>query len=216
MTPEDAMINLSQFWKIKIVFSEPVKLACVNHWIDNGNGSKSYITSKVSQVHIIPRIFKNTLSILGYCITKRGRSGYILPFSKIVSFEPIITGKKNNTFANYEEFKARFDLQFISEAKIQDLWVKPSAQTGEQYTRANFRPLSPIGRQTLEDFQRMFKGLGGPSYSTGRHQSKKRDITISYTEGQQLVHYSSEYPDCGNGSYGILANKSCWLHLEDD
>ena len=216
LDPVDVMIRLVKFWKIKIFFSEPVRLAIVRHWVDNGDGSKSYHTSKTTQVHIIPRIFKNAAGIVGYGTNSRANKGYELEVSKIVSFEPVASIKRNDHFASYEEFKARFDLQFISEAKIQDLWAKPSAQTGEQYTRADFRPLSPTGRQALEYFLRGFKGLDGPSYSTGRHKSKKRDITISFDEGRELVHYSSEYPGCGNGSYGILANKSCWLHLEDD
>jgi len=64
-----------------------------------------------------------------------------------------------------------------------------------------------------------FEQSSGRKTLTQCHQTNHRlgrDITIEHTLGQGKVYYSSEYQGCGNGRYGLLANKNEFLWLEDD
>lgn len=216
-TPEDIMVELSRYWKLKVTFSEPVTLQTIRHWVCNEDNTKSYITHKTNTIHIIHRVFKSKIGSIGYAVKHNNNRGYIFnSFDKIVSFEPIITTKRKDTFDSYEEFEKRFDLKFITKNEIQKLWNSTSAQHGGKYNRSDFRPLSKAGRQVMKMFLQKYVGLDGPSADSGRICFTRRDITISFSKDREFVYYSSEYPGCGNGSYGIVANEHCWLHLEDD
>lgn len=52
--------------------------------------------------------------------------------------------------------------------------------------------------------------------STSTNINFGRDIHISHQTNLDWVYYASEYVGCGNGRYGLIANKHEFLHLEDD
>jgi hypothetical protein len=63
-------------------------------------------------------------------------------------------------------------------------------------------------------FDRSERKILTQDYQTHHHTG--RDIEISHTLGHQYVYYASEFQGCGNGRYGLVANKNEFLHLEDD
>jgi len=209
--------------KIRVWFSCPVQVRLNRYH------------SKMVAVHDFMGFFKGQTYGLCYPVKKHGRVGYPMGdlTSKIIKWEPVLG---QDEFRNYDQFKAKFDLKFITESEIQKLWDGKSGQHGGKYRLSDFRRLGPKGQYVLKAFLDDFKGLGkvGPAYRdtpTGgnykvvsAHYSSPsrcgstfgRDITISCNSCSSHVYYSSEYPGCGNGRYGLLVNKKEFLWLEDD
>jgi hypothetical protein len=156
-----------------------------------------------------------------YVPTRSGRHGYYFPLSKVVRYEPLINSFKEDRFSTYEDFKKKFDRFFITEDEIQKLWNQKSCQHGKQYCPSDFHRLGPRGREVLVRFMRRFKGIEADinseiyeTYTTLHHFG--RDVKISHGTNLPYVYYSSEFQGCGNGRYGLLANKNEFLWLEDD
>jgi len=218
----------------------------MGRWTTDAQGirHRKYISgTKVVTEYVFKKIFTPSQGYgygsLYYVLRKNGRKGYHMPpMDKIERFEPVIDEEKTpKTFSSYEAFRDKFDLKFISEDQIKKLYTETSAQTGERYTPSDFRRIGPVGHQTLRTFLESFEGVDATEPGGGyvkrsslnnqfyhvleaRHISNGgnlgRDITISHRFGQDMVYYASEYPGCGNGRYGILANKNEYLWMEDD
>jgi len=217
---DDHLLWLSKHFPIRVWFREPVSLVIQRR-------RKEGIIS-----HTFRGFFKYGNSLC-YKVRKTGRTGYHFPDTeKIERYEPVI--EKGDEFSSFEEFKKKFDKRFITEAEITNLWNHKSSQHGEQYNRNDFRQLSRTGLNLVKRFMRFFKGVhegGGPGYQKSSHGdytvlsefhrsygsgNSGRDITIEHSSNQPYVHYSSEYPGCGNGRYGLLISEKEYLWLEDD
>jgi hypothetical protein len=206
-------------------------------------GAWQYVNSNEGNVHVFSGFFLHGGSLC-YKVKAGGRRGYHFPALDLVErYEPVVDGlvDKTQAFATYEQFRKKFDLLFISDAEILRLWNGTSSQTGNKYTPADFHKIGPVGRKVLEDFMRRFNGVNNTDtasyrevvtpdhtgkqppttmyYLSAGHESYRhsgRDIQISHRLGLGYVHYSSEYAGCGNGRYGLVANRSEFLWLEDD
>jgi hypothetical protein len=185
--------------------------------------------------HVFARFWVNGLinsssSGLCYQTTRscRARYGWRLPLEKIIRYEPVIT--KPDTFEDYADFRNRFNSFFISSAYIQQLWDENSPH-GRKYVRSDFHKMGPRGRGVLKEFLQSFRGIGrgggagylgqsaGASYTVLSRYYRScspsgRDITITHCSNNEFVSYASE--GCGNGRYGIVANMSEFLWIEDD
>lgn len=210
--------DLGRHWRIKVWFSEPVDLIRKPSWKHDEADPKARVrTSRVikTDCHVFTRMFY-TEGKLCYSLNGNARSGYVLSEAhKIISYEPLPNPSKTFTF---EQFKKKFDPAFITEDMIQDLWNSKSAQHGGQYGRDDFHKIGKAGRDALHMFLNRYQGLNGDSCS-GRHYARShtgRDISVSFDKGRPAVSYASEYMNCGNGRYGLLANKHEFLWLEDD
>ena len=228
-TLHENLLELSRYWKIRMWFKKPtsIVLNCHRH-------------SEPKLQHVFHKFGKTEQGSLIYMPRKsRVRFGFF--FSEVadnVDRYEVVFPKPANEFT-FEKFKAKFDMRFVTEAKLQELWNGKSGQTGCQYARSDFRRIGREGKWVLERFLKRFTNVAGTdtthylcSYregceknyrlydchnSRGRQSSRfGRDIKIEHLLGNGLVWYSSEFPGCGNGSYGMLVNEKVWLHLEDD
>lgn len=245
------LLELGKFWKIKVWFNKPTEVHTIKHWViskqksewQEGNPevsvsvSRSCHRSKTATEHVFSRFFasKNGVSSttqLCYLPTRKGRTGYLFPsLDTVIKYEPVIeTPREDREFDSYEQFKARFDLFFITEGEIQRLWNGKSSQHGGKYRPSDFHRIGPKGKQALSNFLRFFKGINSTDHTGYRTVEDRqylqekyrsyhqfgRDISIEHNAKNEFIFYSSEYHNCGNGRYGLLANKKCFLWLEDD
>jgi hypothetical protein len=238
---ESILLALGHFWKIRVWFDQPVTIHLKPHWVKNkAEGSQTIVSAKITDNYTFSYLLMTTK---GLCYRTARNYGYVFEWlDRIVKYEPVVERDKETVdqFKSFDEFKRRFDPQFISEEKIQELWDNPSSQTGQRYRRSDFHHIGREGQQVMGRFLHFFKGVGtgvdAPGYFKSNYKNADgseyfvlsehytsngrgrfgRDITISHQTNQQIVHYSSEYPGCGNGRYGLVANKTTFLHLEDD
>jgi hypothetical protein len=222
-----------RYWKIKMWFKKPtsVVLNCRRH-------------SEPKLQHIFHKFGRTEHGSLIY-MPRKSRVRFGFYFSEVAGYEDgnvdrydVIFPKPANEFT-FEKFKAKFDMRFVTEARLQELWSGKSGQTGCQYARSDFRHIGREGKWVLERFLKRFTNVASTDTthylcsdregceknyrlyefhtSSGRQSSRfGRDIKIEHLLGNSLVWYSSEFPGCGNGSYGMLVNEKTWLHLEDD
>ena len=242
---KDILHLLSRYWKVKIWFSKPVSIEIHRRWITQGIteedkerniiSRKACIHSKTSDLQVFNKFFMHG-DTLCYATSKQGRHGYYFEwFDSIIKYEPVIEEDHVvlNRFDSYEQFKRKFDPLFITEAEIQKLWNGKSCQHGGQYKPSDFHGIGPVGKKVMADFLRHFKGIdkGGdiPGYLRSPHgdyyrleaehctyRHTGRDIRISHQTNVSYVYYSSEFQNCGNGRYGLVANRYTFLWLEDD
>jgi hypothetical protein len=219
------LLELSWYWKVRVWFSSPVEVQITKR------------RTKTTDVHIFPRFFRSTNGAFCYMVSRGHRSGYhFWGLDKmIVKYEPVFEQQFDDQFKSYEQFKRKFDLHFITEAEVQSLWNGTSGQHGGKYRKSDFRRIGSHGKRCLDNFLRFFKGIsnGGdlPGYrletdgqyfilrehvSAWGNKHFSRDITISHQTNIDYVYYASEFHGCGNGRYGLLANKNEFLWLEDD
>jgi hypothetical protein len=226
------LVELSESWKIRVWFANPVEIRT----------GRRYGQTKYKQEHVFARFFISSRDQLCYALSRSHRTGYHLGdrINKIVKYEPVLDtydgGAGSDHFTSYEQFKKKFDLFFITEAEVRKLWDGTSAQHGGKYLKSDFRRLGRQGKWVMEQFLRFFKGIsnGGniPGYcletdgkyfytradytSMSNRQYFGRDIHMTHQTNLDWVYYASEFPGCGNGRYGLIANKHEFLHLEDD
>ena len=220
LDPEWIIKTLGRVFPLQITFSEPVPLVV----------NRRYVTKTE---HVFAN-FGTASSGYGLIyVPRRGaRRGYhfgVDLLSKVVSVEPVLD--KPDEFKSFDRFKSRFDSRFITDAEVQSLWNGKSAQHGGKYTPSDFHGLSRTGLRVVEKFLQRFKSVTEPTpfysgepprlreayISSGRQSSAfGRDISVEHMAGKPFVWWSSEYPGCGNGRYGILANEKTFLWLEDD
>jgi hypothetical protein len=230
-TLKENLLTLGKLFKLKVWFKEPVRVRTVRRKVKLSDTSWQYKYLRVSDVHVFSRLFLWGPELC-YTLKKDGRNGYPFPNLDFVIKYEIVNDERKDEFESFDEFWRRFDPQFITEAKAKSLWNSMSAQHGGRYRPSDFHKIGPVGKKVLEQFMHHFKGVesgGGEGYRKSpygeytvhdaRHyafHSSGRDISISHQTNLAMVHYSSEYAGCGNGRYGILANKSTFLWLEDD
>ena len=229
-TMEEALLAFSKYWKLKVTFTEPVEVVgrCF-YTLQPFSAVRSRKGINRKKTHVFNSISHSKAGDTIYCTTRRGRWGYPFPnLSKVEEFE--IYRKKPPRFRTYEQFKARFDLRFITEDFIKELWNGTSAQHGGKYVPSDFKRLGPTGSRVMRDF--LARGFEKVTYDSNLLSNSKtrnalhaqhktygnggRDISISYSEGFNRVHYASEFPGCGNGMYGLIANERYFLWLEND
>lgn len=224
---DDNLLTLGRVWNVRVQFASPTEVYLNRR------------RRKTSDVHVFHGFFKHN-GALCYTFKRWGRRGLYLPSVPIISYEP--RPDTNDVFNDFEQFKKKFDPLFITETEIQNLWNKKSGQHGNQYRPSDFRRLGRQGREVLKRFMRHFKGVSptnpddlphkNPGYLEYSHAPGERilreyydspsphhfsrDIKISHQSNIPYVWYSSEYHRCGNGRYGLMANKSEYLWLEDD
>jgi len=228
---EGNLARLGAFHRIKMRFSEPVLV----------NRSRRR-AGKESKEHTFFAMFKGSNSGELCYATHRGQNGTLSGFHfrpgdlrKVVGYELAdVRGRSGRAreFASFEQFRRRFDPRFATRDEIQRLWDSKSPQHGGRYRPSDFRRLHKKGLLTVEHFMRFFNGVQAtepsPGYSldnNGRRylsvhenawSNQGRDITVSHRLGLGYVWYSSEYPGCGNGRYGLLVSPKVFLHTEDD
>lgn len=225
---------LGKYFKIKIWFTEPVKVYVFPYKkkADDGTVWKHYC--KKVQEHIFSGFFLK--GYLYYKLKVDGRKGYRFDFfDKIEKWEIVLKSNKSRSynsydFKDYEAFKRKFDPRFITEDEIKKLWNSKSGQHGERYNKKDFHRIGPRGLEVMKRFLTKFKNVTKPDKSIYRETSygtylserydsyhhAGRDISISHNIECPYVHYSSEYSGCGNGRYGLVANPREFLWLEDD
>lgn len=233
-TDNNTLIDLSRHFRIRIKFNKSVEIQAQRRYTkikENDTTIFRRNPNPVGDTHTFIKLF-DYAGRLAYSLKRNSRHGYELPYgAEILEYEPVIDmGKPTKLFQSYEEFKKKFDPSFITEAEIQRLWNTPSGQTGQQYNRHDFKGLGTRGREVLKQFLQNFKGITSTdptgyttshgklylsAYYNSRHNSG-RDIKISHMLGHGYVWYSSEFHGCGNGTYGLLANRSEYLWLEND
>jgi len=234
---------LGNLWNVRVWFDQPVQIIVQRRYVwhdatpeERDSGYTRTASKAPSNIQVTDHVFRGGFFLHGdalcYKFKRTGRHGQYFPVDNVVKYEPVLTS--DTCFASFEEFKKKFDPQFISDELVQKLWTEKSNQTGRRYCKNDFRSLGKQGRKTLTRFMENFKGItaGGPDapgYTThtkgvtwvleAEHLSYRhpgRDIRISHTAGLDRVFYSSEYSGCGNGRYGLLVNKHEYLWLEDD
>jgi hypothetical protein len=185
-------------------------------------------------LYVFSKFFDNDgRAPLCYLPARNSRRGYYFPsLDKVQGIEPVFDDKKDE-FSSFDRFKSKFDSRFITDAEVQKLWDGTSCQHGGKYRPSDFRRLGTEGKRVMARFLARFKNVNEPtpSYmkrddhltleeyynSNGRPSSNfGRDIKISHQTNLEWVCYSSEYPGCGNGRYGLIANEHEFLWLEDD
>ena len=237
MELRDILASLGTFWPVRVWFSQPVTISVIPRWIRTNETSKYRKSSETTNVHTFRGFFKHGLNDLCYKYRQKGRTGqYFEFFDKVIKYEPLIERAKKTEFKSFEEFKAKFDPLFITDKCIIDLWNDTSSQHGGKYIPSDFRQIGPVGKQVMKRFLFFFKGILAPvddktpGYMKSPHGdyytlSQKhnsygsnlgRDITIEHSSLGDKVFYSSEFPGCLNGRYGLVATKNTFLHLEDD
>jgi len=228
----DNLALLGRHYKIKIEFTEPVVVYIQGKWVSAVEGDRTIRTRRLHK-EVTEHIFNGFFNQGTLCYKKKmnGRYGYPVTFlDKIKKWELVLDNKAVNKFNDYDDFLRRFDLQFITEAEVKKLWNGTSAQHGGQYRPSDFRQMGKQGKKVMQRFLNTFTHIDNPDttryhvtkdstnyteyYRTHHHSG--RDISISHNAIVPYVWYSSEYAGCGNGSYGLVATKNTWIHLEDD
>ena len=216
-TLRDNLLDLSKFWKVKVWFDREIDIRIQQHKMfinkdEDGTKHFLYKSHVHTNTHIFHRINTATDGTLIYATSKASRrQWYYFPcMNWVVKYEPVIEKERSQEFKTYEQFKAKFDPFFITEAEIQKLWNERSAQHGGRYQPSDFHKIGPRGKGVLKDFLRNFKGilstdpnafLGYHTYDNslyleGLYNSYRhtgRDIKISHRAGNGFVWYSSEY-----------------------
>ena len=237
------LLDLSKYWKVKVWFDREIDIRIQQHKVftkkdEDGWRHYLYKSHVHTNTHIFHRINTSTDGTLIHATSKASRrQWYYFPcLDWVVKYEPVIEKDRDQEFKSYEQFKAKFDPFFITEAEIQKLWNETSNQHGGRYKPSDFHNIGPRGKGVLKDFLRNFKGISSTdpnaflAYHPYSETSKElyldayyktyshlgRDIKIEHRAGLGFVWYSSEYSGCGNGRYGILASEKKFLHVEDD
>ena len=217
------LLKISSVWPIKVWFKKPVQVV---------NAQRHHQT--VTQF-TFRRFFMTTSSMFCHLHRANGRRGFPVYFSleDIEKYEVVIP--TDHAFANFEEFKAKFDPRFMTEAECLRTWNLNSPQHGGKYDKRDFHRIGSKGKIALKQFLNNFTSVNETSnekyssyigkedqYVRGYFNSMStnehfgRDIKIEHKLGLPYVWYTSEFPGCVNGSYGLLVNEKEWLHVEND
>jgi hypothetical protein len=219
--------ELSYYWKIRIWFKQPVTIVSRHQHV-------------VTSCRVFSRFCEAAAGGLLYMTSRRTGQYFDHLLKSVDRYELVITHgheRQGPHAFTLERFKAKFDHRFITEEKIAELYGQNSGQTGKPYAPSDFRRISREGSTAVERFLRNFHGLNstdktgyiqtgegkdarwdlsGRRDSWSRNMHFGRDIKVEHMLGNDFIWYSSEFPGCGNGSYGMLATEKTWLHLEDD
>ena len=217
------LLKVTSVWPVKVWFNKPVQVV---------NAQRHHQT--VTQF-TFRRFFLSTSKVFCHMHRANGRNGFPVYFKleDIEKYEIVIPTE--HAFADFEQFKAKFDPRFMTETEILRTWNLNSPQHGGKYDKRDFHRIGSKGKIALRQFLNNFSsvnetsnekysvGIGeGSVYVRGNFNSMScnehfgRDIKIEHKLGLPYVWYTSEFPGCGNGSYGLLANEKEWLHVEND
>ena len=98
---EESLIQLSWYWPVKIVFSQPICIRRPVRRIISKPDEKGWSTVTIKKYnenteHIFKSgFFKGESGCLAYSIKRGFNHGFILPVSKITYYEPVIQRKRN-------------------------------------------------------------------------------------------------------------------------
>lgn len=166
-----------------------------------------------------------------------GRSHHIIPIPKdiLLATERVEHVHYHNDFKSFQEFWAKFDLRFISEKKIEELWREAPDRNGRcKYKKSDFKRMGKRGKEVMEKFLEKFSSVHFPtehyefsdysnkSYPTlllvrySTWSNKGRDIQIVHNLSSNYVYYTSELHERGSGNYYFVANKREVLFIEND
>ena len=229
------LLDLGKFWKIRVWFKEPIQIQIKRTTkvtnLPDGCRQWTHRDAKITNDHIFSRITTGSATNeLIYGTSRQARTGYFFPSLDLVTrYEPVIPSQVKDEFKSLEQFAAKFDPYFITQSEVSRLWNGTSSQHGGKYVPSDFHRIGPQGKKVLERFLTRFKGINSPDRSqyhessglrlSDRYDSNHhfgRDICIEHASANEYVFYTSEFHNCGNGRYGLLANKKEFLWLEDD
>jgi len=214
---DDSLARLSAWFLVRAWFLKPI-----------------YANRKESDVHLFRSFFISRNGLLCHANRRKARTGHIFHSTYLITKLEFLQ-EKNSAFKSFEDFKRKFDPRFIKEKQILSLWNSKSSQHGKQYNKKDFRKISKRGKEVMERFLRQFTNINEHNHHYHKsdlwgkdvevwilsHNHKSwhhsgRDISISHQTNAPHVFYSSEFHNCCNGRYGILANEKEYLWLEDD
>jgi len=217
---EESLAELSPYFTTKIWFSEPVR-----------------IYRKKKEVHVFRSFFISRNGYLCYSNRNHPKTGRIFSEKNLITKLEFISENISCQFKSYKEFCKKFDTRFIIEKEIRKLWNSKSSQHSGQYNKHDFKRLGKKGKRVMERFLNNFIDVTTinkvyPYHKSNLYDNEEvwvykekqnsdslrlgRDISISHQSNCPYVFYSSEYPGCLNGRYGLIANKNEYLWLEDD
>jgi len=217
---DDSLARLSNWFLIRAWFSYPIKV-----WINRN--------PKESDVHLFRKFFISKNGYLCHANRRNARRGTVFHSTHLITKLEFISEMKIKL--HFEQFKNKFDTRFIKEDQILSLWNSKSSQHGGQYNSKDFRKISKRGKQVMARFLLQFTNINEKNHHYRKsdlwgkdvdvwilsHNHKSwhhagRDISISHQTNAPHIFYSSEFHNCGNGRYGIVANENEYLWLEDD
>jgi hypothetical protein len=216
---EESLTRLSRYFLIRIHFTHAINLRVLRGYFN-------------SNVHTFRCLFISNQGNFCYGYKRNSHRGHPLNSEHITKIEFLDTTPKE--FKSYEDFKAKFDPRFITEDGIKSLWNSKSSMHGGKYNRKDFKSISKRGREVLKQFLTHFTKIHEVNdhyiisnvledeevlVYKAKHRSYShsgRDISISTNTKAPYIFYSSEYPGCLNGHYGLLVNKNTYLYLEKD
>ena len=144
----ECLAELGKHWRIRVKFSQPIDIRTRTVKVKQPDGSYLWRQHIHTDDHVFFKFFLSSTHGLCYGIGRR--HGHLFPLQFMTHYEPL--PNKVNAFKDYEHFKAKFDMRFITEAEIQKLWSTSSAQTGKQYRPSDFHKIGPKGKQVLREF----------------------------------------------------------------
>lgn len=180
---------------------------------------------------IVNHFFISGNGILCYAERSNASKGSKVPFHPVNILDVSIIEKIEKAMTK-EQFAAKFDKRFIGEKEIESLYNDFKDGKDRNTAREHFRRMPPKGKALLTKFLLDFKSIKevGENYlkspfgdykyrkveDNSYGNNRKRDISISHQTNINLVYYSSEYAECGNGDYYIIANENEVFFLERD
>jgi hypothetical protein len=219
----DSLARLSPWFLVRAWFSRPVQVwkpRRINTWVEE---------------HLFRYFFISTHGRLCYAPRRNPRKGFIFNETHLITKLEFIsesTERKNFEFKSFEDFRKKFDTRFIKEEQILKLWNGTSGQHGGKYNKKDFRKIGKRGKDVMRRFLMTFTNINEKNrhYRVDRYDSHVftfseryqsshrlgRDISICHQTNCPHVFYSTEFHNCGNGRYGIVANEKEFLWLEDD
>ena len=221
----DYMVALSTYMDIRVTYLTDFTIRARKRHTAEGFSTRQFR----NKVHVYKKLFNSSSDNICYC-KENALSGYPIYPNQIESWEPQI---KKIYFRNFEEFKKRFDLKFITEGAIKDLWDRGSGMHDGGYTKRDFRRISKNGKLVIKRFLENFEGIHpdtpntwGDAYQKSSfghygvlHNSyvgTNRAIRIEHSTQSPYVHYTNERSTGGRERHGLLVNKNTYLWVEDD
>jgi hypothetical protein len=217
------ILTLSKHWRLRIKFDTPVRVQL--------NRRRSQEVTE----HVFHGFFwSKTHNRLCYANRRPHRIGYTFHWlHNVVSYEPVLDTKTKDKFTGYDQFQAKFDRRYITDAEIQTLWNMGSTHHSGQYRPSDFKPFTKIGKDLMKRFDAEYTGIGQPPstpdsgyeakaggskyYLSKRYYSwddSRGDSTISYETTMEYVLYSLCHgKNQKRGKYGLIATKNTYLQL---
>lgn len=223
---EESLSRLSGYFRIRITFTEPVQ-----------------IMRKITNKHTFLCFFLTKEKRICYGNKRNAHSGrYFHHMNKIKDIEFIsehfdsyeqFKRKFDPRFIKEERIKQlweegspqhggkylKSDFRPLGKSgrELMKRFLKQFTTVGEKTSYYHRAPkYEPVNRNTSPLKDQGYDVLAHYHYTNSTSRQAGRDLTISASTQAPCVWYSSEYPGCGNGDYGIIATKSNYLYIEKD